>query len=187
MLRPIAALLCALCICGSVRAQEIAAKGQEAEALASQGKFVEAEAALDDAIWAVWEKAPLTFRRAMLVQERAAGFGLYDPRASNIYATGATIYVYAEPMGFGWRHAGDVWSPSLVTDVVVKTKDGKELFRKDSFSNMGYNSRERNRAFFANFDYAMTGLPPGEYVVDTVMHDTVAGKSGTFSLPFVIQ
>ncbi len=119
---PVGALL-VFCAAASAGAQDISGKAREAEGFAAQGKFIEAIAALDDASTALWDKAPLTFRKALWVAEAPAGFGAYNPRETNIYASGAEMLAYIEPVGFGWRKSGDVWRTDLAADLVVKAKE----------------------------------------------------------------
>jgi hypothetical protein len=187
MLRALVGMLGAVFFHGCAGAQDIAPKAQEAEALAGQGMFVEAIAALDEAAAALWDRAPLTMRRALWVTETPSGFGAYKPRENNVFAPGAAMIAYAEPIGFGWRQSGGLWTMNLVVDLLIKSKDGAELLRKAEFQKVELASRVRNREFMTHLTYTFTGIPPGEYVVDTTLHDTVSGKSGTFSLPFVIR
>jgi len=183
---PVGALL-VFCAAASAGAQDISGKAREAEGFAAQGKFIEAIAALDDASTALWDKAPLSFRKALWVAEAPAGFGAYNPRETNIYASGAEMLAYIEPVGFGWRKSGDVWRTDLAADLVVKAKDGTELFRQDDFEKLQISSRVRNREFMARFTYTLTGIPAGEYMIDTILRDAVTGKSGTVSLPIVVR
>jgi len=190
MARPVAALAAALCALGlwqAAMAQDIVSKAEEAQALAGDGKFVEAIAALDEADAVLWAKAPLTFRKALWVAEAPVGFGDYNPRESNVFTSGAEMIAYVEPIGFGWRKSGDLWHMKLVADVVVKGKDGTELYRQANFRNLEIASRVQNREFFGRFTYTLTDIPAGEYVIDTILHDTATGKSATMSLPFVIR
>ncbi len=105
-------------------AQDISRKASEAEKLLAQGKVAEAIAALDDAAAALWDKAPLSFRRALWVAEKATGFGAFNPRENAAYASGAPMMVYAEPVGFGWRQSGEIWRTDLIADLTIKTADG---------------------------------------------------------------
>mgnify|MGYP001810044624 CR=1 FL=1 len=157
------------------------------EALAAQGRFTEAIAALDDTAASLWEKAPLTFRRALWVAAPPEGFGVYNPRENNVYASGVPMIAYAEPVGFAWRQSGDVHQTDLAIDIVVKDKNGVELLRQSNFGEMKQASRVRNREFMTRFTYRLGGFPPGEYVLDTIMRDKVSEKTGTFSLPFVVR
>jgi hypothetical protein len=190
MLRPFKALAGAslfLCAWSPAGAQEISGKAREAETLANEGKFLEAMAALDDVETALWDKAPLSFRKTLWVSDNPTGFGIYNPRESNVFASGAEMILYLEPIGFGWRKSGDIWYMELVADVVVKSKDGEELLRQNDFDKLEVGSRVRNREFMGRFSYTFTGIPQGEYVVETILHDQVTGKTGSVSLPFVVH
>src|SRR6202030_2242386 len=104
-------------------------RAREAEKLAAQGKFIEAIGALDDAVGALWDRAPLTFRRALWVAETPTGFGAYAPRDNNVFADGVAMIAYAEPVGFGWRKSGERWYTDITVDLAIKSKDGTELLR----------------------------------------------------------
>ncbi len=170
-----------------VPAPETIGTGNNVEALAAQGQYAEAMAALDDMAVALWEKAPLTFRRALWVAATPQGYGAYNPRESNVFKSGATMIAYVEPVGFGWRKNGDIFETDLGIDLVVKGKDGAVLLRKDDFQAMRIGSRVKNREFMAHLTYTFSGIPAGEYVAETTLRDRVTGKSGTFALPFTVR
>jgi hypothetical protein len=168
-------------------AQDIAGKAKEAEGLLARGRVIEAIDALDAAAAALWDRAPLAFRRGIWVMEKADGFGIFRPRPNNVFSTGQPMLVYAEPVGFGWTQNGEIYTTNFAADVVFRDKAGKELFRKDEFQEFKLSSRFRNREFMCNFTYTLTGLPAGEYTVETTLRDRVSGKKGSFTLPFTIK
>ena len=168
-------------------AQDISGKAKQAEALLAQGKIIEAITALDEAATALWDKAPLSFRRAIWVAEKGSGFGAFNPRENAVFSAGAPMLVYAEPVGFGWRQSGDMFRTDMIADVVIKQADGKELFRQEEFQKLQLASRVRNREFMVNFTYTLSGIPKGEYTVETIIRDQVSGKKGSFTLPFTIR
>lgn len=157
------------------------------DALAAQGKYTEAIAALDDTAAGLWEKAPLTFRRALWVAAQPQGYGAYNPRETSVFSSGATMIAYVEPIGFGWRKNGDIFETDLAIDLVVKGRDGAVLLNKEDFQGMRLGSRVKNREFMAHLTYTFSGIPAGEYVAETTMRDKVTGKSGSFALPFIIR
>jgi len=168
-------------------AQTIAGKAAEAETLAKAGKFADALVALDAAADILWEKSPLACRRILWVADKASGFGAYNPRETNVYKSGETMLAYAEPIGYGWRKSGDIWHIDMVGDLVIRSADGAELFRKDDFGAFAIASRARNREFMLNLTVTLSGVSPGNYVAETVLRDKVSGKEGTpCRLPFVI-
>lgn len=187
MRRAVLTVLAVLLTATSVSAAEIVAKATEAETLAGQGKFIEALDALDDAVDALWDQSPLTFRRTLWVAEPPDGFGAFNPRETNQYAAGDQMIVYSEPIGFGWSKSGDIWRTDLAADLAIKSKDGEVLLSKQDFQKLVLGSRVRNREFMATFTLTLTGIPDGDYIADMTLRDQVTGKSGTISLPFVIR
>ena len=154
---------------------------------AGKSNDVDALAALDEAAAALSEKVPLTMRRALWVAAPPTGYGMYVPRENNVFASGVKMMIYGEPVGFGWRKNGDFWQTDVAIDVVVKSKDGKALQRAQDFTNLRVSSRIRNREMMAQLTYSFTDIPAGEYIVESIMRDRINGKSGTFSLPFIVR
>ena len=61
-----------------------------------------------DFLGAVWGQVPqIGFTQALLVSETAAGYGVYNPRPTNLYKKGEPIIIYAEPFGFSYGAPGD--------------------------------------------------------------------------------
>ena len=187
MRRALFAMLLAVTVAPPAAAVDLIAKAGEAQKLADQGKFIESIAALDAAADALWEQAPLTFRRVLWVAGPPDGFGAYNPRESSAYAAGDQMIVYAEPVGFGWEKAGDIYRTNLSVDLVIKSKDGEELVRQEDFQKLVIASRVRNREFMTTLTLTLTGIRPGDYIADATLRDQVTGKQGTLSLPFVIK
>ncbi len=187
MRRAVLGMLLAITFAIPASAADLVAEATEAQSLADQGKYIEAIAALDAATDTLWEKAPLTFRRALWVAGPPNGFGAYNPRETNVYAAGDQMIVYAEPVGFGWSKAGDIWQTDLAVDLTIKAKDGEVLLTKDDFQKLAIASRVRNREFMATLKLTLTGIPAGEYIAETTLRDRVTGKAATMSLPFVIK
>jgi hypothetical protein len=187
MLRALAGILAIAFSIGVASADELADQMKAADDLAGGGKFLEAMDALDAAATLIWDRSPLSFRRALWVSEAPVGFGAYTPRPTNEYASGDEMIAYVEPIGFGWRKSGDMWQTDLATDVTIKDKDGKEIYSQKDFQKLALSSRIRNHEFMTRFTFQLTGLAVGNYTLETTLRDAVSSKSGTFSLPFVIK
>ncbi len=159
---------------------------EEAQKLATGGKYIEAIDALDSAAAALWEAAPLSYRKAVLVASQPGGFGVYEQRNGAAFKRDEQILIYAEPVGYGYGKDGNLNAIELVGDVEVKTEDGKVLGGQKAFARFGLKSRVKNREFYAFITYSFSGLQPGNYVAATTLTDTNTGKSGAFDLPFTI-
>jgi hypothetical protein len=182
-----AVVLLAAIAAGPVAAQTLSDKSKEAEGLVAEGKFADALAALDEASRLVWDQAPLSCRRILWVAEKASAFGNYNPRETNIFSSGEAMLVYAEPIGFGWRKTGEIWHAVLAADLVIHSKDGAEIYRQGDFADLPVASRARIREFFVNLTYTLSGIPAGDYLIDTVLRDTNGEKRATCTLPFTIR
>ena len=187
LLRLLAGILMALFSAGSVMADEIVDKGKAAADLAANGKFLDAIEAADGVELLLWDRAPLTFRTALWVSEPPENFGAYNPRKTNEYASGEEMLAYAEPVGFGWRKSGEVWQTDFAADVLIKDKDGKDIFSQKKFQKFALTSHVRNHEVMTRFTVTVTGVPAGNYTVEITLRDAISGKSGSFSLPFVIS
>jgi hypothetical protein len=187
LLRLLTGIMIAVLSAGSVMADEITDKAKAAADLAAAGKFVEAIDALDSAQSLLWERSPLVFRRTLWVAKMPLGFGAYIARDTNVYTAGDQMIAYVEPVGFSWRKAGDGWQTDFSIDVSIKDKDGNEVYSRKNSQMLAISSHAQNREFIVHLSYTPTGLPAGEYTVATTLNDVVSGKSGTFSLPFVIR
>jgi hypothetical protein len=186
MPRIFASFLVTAILAGSASAGEITDKAAQAESLAASGKSVEAIEALDQATTSLWDKLPLSFRKVLWIAETARSFGGYTPRQTNVYKAGDEMIVYAEPVGFSWRKVGDMWQSDLAADLTLKTRDGKPVHFQKDLGKGGMSSRARNREYNIRLTVTMADIPAGEYVAEFAVRDAVSGKSGTFSLPFVI-
>jgi hypothetical protein len=168
-------------------AQSVLEKAKDAKALAAAGRFAAALSALDDAAQLVWDKAPLSCRQIQWVAKTASGFGQYESRDTDVFASSETMLAYAEPIGFAWRKSGEIWHAELSADLVIRSKAGAELYRQKAFGRFPVASRVRNREFNLNFTFKLSGIARGAYVLETVLHDAVSGKEGTCALPFSIR
>jgi hypothetical protein len=149
----------------------------------SLGEIDKREAAVVEA----WQKTPLTIRRAVFVSEHPEGFGMYQPRASNIFKPGELLVVYAEPVGYDWKPIGSgLFEFGFVVDFILKSPDGQILGGKENFATMTKKSHVRNREFFLTLTLNVNGAPPGDYVLEYKLHDIASDKRTSFDLPFKI-
>jgi len=139
------------------------------------------------AVVAAWIKAPLGVRRAFFVARPPEGFGIYERRPSNRFKPGETLFVYAEPVGFGWKPVGgDRVEFGFEVDFVIKKRDGTIIGGKDNFARLALQSHSRNREFMLKLSLDVAGVPSGDYVLQYRLRDIASDKSMSFELPFTI-
>jgi hypothetical protein len=139
------------------------------------------------AVIEAWQKTPLTIRRALFIEGEPHGFGLYQERSTKEFKPGEKIVVYAEPVGYGWKDAGQgMFELGFVVDFLIKSKDGEVLAGKENFMRIVTESHTRNMEFMVVLTLNMSSAPAGDYVVEYKLHDIASDKSATFEMPFKI-
>jgi hypothetical protein len=174
-------------IAGSSIAGEIEDLARDAEAKAKAGQHIEAVEALRRAINLLAAKAPLTLRRVQFIAEAPKGFGIYQPRANNVFRAGEPLIVYAEPVGMGWSAAADVNRAHVAADFEIRTTDGKILGGQKDFGAFEFTSRDQNHEIMTHLTIRLSGVRPGRYVFAATYRDQVSGKSANMELPFEIR
>ena len=139
------------------------------------------------AVIEAWQKTPLTIRRALFIDGEPRGFGLYQERSTKEFKPGEKVVVYAEPVGYGWKDAGQgMFELGFVVDFLIKSKDGEILAGKENFMRIATESHARNLEFMVVLTLNMSSAPSGDYVVEYKLHDIASDKTATFEMPFKI-
>lgn len=130
----------------------------------------------------VWDMSlDISFSQALLVAAPAAGYGVYNPRETNVFGKGESIIIYCEPVGFGYAvEDGGVWSIGFNVDLQVLTEAGEVLGDVPSVTDLKLISRYQNREFQANITYDLNGLDAGRYRLITTLRDKNSTRSGSF-------
>ena len=142
-----------------------------------------ARTALDEA----WNQTGFTIERAVLVTGAAKGYGAIERRDDNRYVSGDTIYVYIEPIGYGYGHRESRHAFGFEADFVVRTETGQILGGQDGFAEFAFESIHRNREVYLDIEYYFPLLPPGQYSVETILHDRHGKQSTSAVAEFVIE
>ncbi len=166
---------------------DAAALIDSALALAAKGQSVEALEKAEDAYFAVWDRLPLGFRRIELIDDRPEGYDRIDPRESHAYDPDQNISIYVDPIGFGWRRAKDGWQTDLTADFILATEEGRIIAGQKDFANFDIRSPQRAHESFLVINYRFTGVPPGDYVLTTTVHDRVEDETASFDMPITIN
>jgi hypothetical protein len=176
------ACLLALTFGGPVLAGPVADAATGIEARLAAQDYVTALAGARDLLGQVWDQVPdIGFTQALLVTETAAGYGVYNPRPTDLYKKGEPIIIYAEPFGFAYGAPGEgLHSIGFAVDLQVLDAAGNELASVPNVTQLDLNSRYKNREFQANITYNLDGIAPGKYTLVTTLRDKNSEKSGSF-------
>lgn len=162
----------------AARIERLIALGQPVEAMAAARAFMEA----------VGEGTGFGVTNVQLVQAQAPSFGVYLPRASNVFDIGETVYTYVELYGFSLEAVPDM-ANRMVFDVAftVHGPDGTQM--TDSMISMGQvvlNTYSRPLDGYLNLTYRIAGAQ-GPAILRTQITDHASGQVAEFSVPVVFR
>lgn len=192
MFRTVLCAGCLACSLGIAVAQEVNGLLDRTRALLAEGKSIEAADALEEALASVWESMRLTLRTVEFVDSVEA-YGLYKPREGNVYQPNDEIRVYVEPVGYKHLRGEGLYRIQFSSDFELKLQNKKAdsneieseqvILGKEGFANFSFESRRPNREFYMLITYKFEGLKPGNYALETTLHDAGSGKSARFTKP----
>ena len=165
---------------------DIKAMAKAIEQKSAIGQYEEAWRDLGDLESILWEKRPLGISSALFVQKPATGYGLYLPRENSEFRKDEPIFVYLQPVGYGYARSEDLFRIALTADFELRTPSGQVLAEQQAFSRLSLESRAPNREFQASFSFTFEGLEPGRYTLLLRIRDENGGQRTETALPFVI-
>jgi hypothetical protein len=168
-------------------AGEIVDLAREAETKAKAGDPVAAVELLRRATSVMAAQGPLALRRVQFIAEPPNGFGIYKPRADNVFKPGEPLIIYAEPVGMGWKTADGVNHALVAADFEIRTPDGKILGGQKDFGRFEFTSHDQNQEIMTHLTIRLSGAPAGSYVFAATYRDQINGKSANLTLPFEIK
>jgi hypothetical protein len=175
-------LLLAVALAGQAFAGPVTDQASAIEAKLSEGDGAGAISLAQDLLATVWgQTLDVSFAQALLVAEQATGYGVYNPRATNIFKMGEPILIYCEPVGFDYGNPGEgLWSVNFFIDLQVLDSGGNQLANLPEVTQYNMVSRHLNREIPANITYTLQGIKPGRYTLVTTLRDKNSQKSGSF-------
>lgn len=161
--------------------------GRKAASEIAAGHSLAAVETLREAVRKAALSGPLVFRHALFTAEAAKGFGIYNPRKDNVFKRGEPLLAYVEPVGFGWRPEGDLYTALLTADYEIRSPQGQILAGQREFGRFAFTSRDQNHEVMTTLTLNLSGAKPGDYVLGITFHDKTTGKSANFDLPFKMK
>ena len=160
----------------------IAEQAATIESRLSEADSAGAISLAQDLLASVWgQSLELSFTQALLVEQEATGYGIYNPRKTIIFKPGEPILIYCEPVGFDYGNPGQgLWSVDFFVDLQVLDAGGNQLANLPDVTQYTMVSRHLNREIPANFTYTLGGIKPGRYTLVTTLRDKNSTKLGSF-------
>ena len=160
----------------------------EAEAALEAGKSREAVLLMREGLIQAWKAAPLSIDKALFVQKRAAGYGIYEPRPEAVFAQDETLLIYLEPIGFTWKLENGIYRSDIAVDFELLSPDGSILAGKRDFGEFKFASHAFNTEYMVNMTLNLTGAPKASYVLLVSLRDQFNNDQSTsVKLPFEIR
>lgn len=145
--------------------------------------FTEALDAYDRA----WDASGLAFSVYTFTEGSGSGYGQYQPKSDAVIADGEALSVYAEPVGYGFTENGGTYSYELTASFKLLNMSGQVLAEQDNFAVFTGSGRSKQRELGANLSFQFSGLPAGDYKLETGFRDEIGGKQSGFTLPFTVR
>lgn len=144
---------------------------------------------LREAVAAAWKRLPFTAIEVHLVAAPPTGFGEYIPRVDNVYRPSEPLILYMEPVGFGVKRdkGKGAYIYNLTADFNLVDAWGHVVSGRRQFGRFEGESRHFPSRLPLTFTYSLSGLPPGEYRLETVLRDAIKKKSYTVVTPIRIE
>jgi hypothetical protein len=144
---------------------------------------------LRQAVAAAWKQMPFTAIEVHLVAAPPTGFGEYIPRVDNVYRPAEPLILYMEPVGFGVKYDKDkaAYTYHISADFNLVDAWGHVVSGRRQFGRFEGESRHFPSRLPLTFTYSLSGLPPGEYRLETVLRDVLSKKSHAVVTPIRIE
>ncbi|MDN3718311.1 hypothetical protein QW131_01365 [Roseibium salinum] len=126
-------------------------------------------------------------RKTTFTEGASTGYGQYRPRENATFSDGEALFIYAEPVGYGFQENGSEYAYELTASYKLLNLSGQVLAKEDNFAVFSGNGRSKKREIAASLNFRFSGLPAGEYRLETDFTDTVGGGRSGFVLPFTIS
>ncbi len=167
---------------GTVQAGPVTDAALAIEAKLADGDAAGALSAAGDLYGQVWaQNMAVGFTQGLLVVQYSTGYGVYNPRPTNVFKKGEPILIYCEPYGFDYGSPGEgLYSVNLFIDLQVLDASGNQLANVPGATEYNMPSRHQNREVPVNITYTLDGLQPGRYTLVTTLRDKNSQKSGSF-------
>ena len=136
-----------------------------------------------------WAELPFTALNVHLAAAPPSGYGQFVPRVDNVYRPSEPLILYLEPVGFRVSHdpKQEIYAYNLTADFNLVDAWGRVVGGRRDFGRFGGQSQQFPDRFPLSFTYSLSGLPPGEYRVETTLRDLMGKQAHTVVTPFRIE
>jgi len=145
----------------------------------TKGSKASAALQLKHALNAVWREIPFMVANVRLVPKG----GSFEHRTNNIYKSGERIYVACHVLGYKVKNQ----KAQMTSDFYFLDAKDKVLFSQKEFGRFKLESAVPNPETQLDFNFRMSGVSSGDYVLKVVLHNKNSGASIEFLETIVFQ
>jgi hypothetical protein len=138
----------------------------------TKGEKANAALQLKYALSAVWREIPFMVDNVRLVTKG----GSFEQRKNNVYRSGERIYLACHVLGYQFK---DDQAQMTADFYFLDTKDNV-LFSQEKFGQFNLESAVPNPETQLDFNFRLTGVSAGDYVLKVVLHDKNSGHDIEF-------
>ena len=174
---------------GPVFAGPIVDAATDIENKLNAGDAAGALSAVGDLYGQIWaQNMTIGFTQGLLVAQPSTGYGVYNPRPTNVFKSGEPILIYCEPFGFDYGTPGDgLYSVNLIVDLQVLDASGNQLANAPEATEYNMPARHKSHEVPVNITYTLDGLQAGHYTLVTTLRDKNSQKAGSFQTAIEIS
>ncbi|KPQ06723.1 MAG: FCD domain [Rhodobacteraceae bacterium HLUCCA12] len=177
------ALALLMVLSGPLQAQSLREQAERIESALEAGETGDAMQAMREMHLSVADQAGFSLQQALLTEEPATGYGIYERREDAVYTPGDPVYGYVEPLGYSFED-GEVGLNAMLFDIdfALFTPEGERLTDVTPMGAVELTSHNRPLDAYFHLTYRISG-PPGDYVIWTRVTDRPSGESAEFEIP----
>ena len=183
-----ASFLCVLALAGMAApahaADDVAARLDQAKGELAAKQPTKAYLTISNALADLAPRTPLFLTAALFAQGPSRGYGQYDARPHNAFTRKESMQVYLEPAGYDHAKQGELYRISLACGYAVLDAKGKTLTEDRTVKEVDIVSHQANSELAVDLVLPYFDLPPGNYQLEVIVRDRLAGDSTRVRLPF---
>lgn len=162
---------------------------EEALHYLEQQNYQRAYDVLEEALFLIWNKAPLQLNNLLFTNDEATGFGLYNIRSHNHFAQGETFFIYAEVKNYTLKETEQkLYEIYIKEDLYIMDKENNILWGKKDFLDYRLLTHSPNKELFiTNTITQNQPFPKGEYQFLIVLKDVASQKTVEKTIAFVVE
>ena len=104
-------------------------------------------------------------RNFVIVDGEPTGFGRFQRRQDVSFRPGDRVYVYGEPVGFGWSARGSGHHFQVLAEIEIRDRNGRVVWTAPNKVNLENSAARQTNEFYFHVFLELPRLDTGAYVV----------------------